>query len=607
MALREGATMTNNDRWMLCRILVLMLFVFVVSACSNSGDGSNNNNDTTNRKNVQVGTLVPLASTTDTLDAYGPESILFIEIHWSIVSKPPNSQATILNPDSAEPTFKPDIVGEYVIKVVIKQDNVVLAENEVTIVAGVDDIFPQKPSDHILSTDICTACHSADNWQVINVNHEQVIGTCASCHDGVIATGKSATHIMSNDQCDVCHTTTTWGTPFTAPDHTALVGSCVSCHNGINASGKTATHLSTTDVCDACHAPFPAAWVPVINVDHTQTLGTCISCHDGVIASGKTMNHIVTTEDCGNCHSTTAWVPATSGGGTTDPAPPPTPDPTPTVDHNNLTGSCITCHNGTDATGKPATHSLTTDTCDACHSVTSWVPVIAVDHNETIGTCVSCHNGVTASGKGPNHLVTDQDCSACHVTTRWLPALSTTDPVPAPLPEKPAGHMPTTDLCSACHLPDGWIVGTVDHDQVIGTCVTCHDGVIATGKSATHVPSSDNCDECHAVTTWVVPSQPVDPNLDHSTFIGACVSCHNGFDASGKSATHINTTDICEACHGVYPEQWVPATQVDHNEVLGTCESCHNNTIALGKGPTHIQTTRDCSVCHSTTAWLPSI
>ncbi|MCI0504776.1 MAG: hypothetical protein L0Z73_01560 [Gammaproteobacteria bacterium] len=84
-------------------------------------------------------------------------------------------------------------------------------------------------------------------------------------------------------------------------------------------------------------------------------------------------------------------------------------------------------------------------------------------------------------------------------------------------------------------------------------------------------------------------------------------ACHNGVTASGKTPTHINATDVCDACHYVYPAQWAPVMQVDHNQVLGTCSSCHNGVLASGKNAAHIPTTFDCSVCHTTTAWLPVI
>jgi hypothetical protein len=38
---------------------------------------------------------------------------------------------------------------------------------------------------------------------------------------------------------------------------------------------------------------------------------------------------------------------------------------------------------------------------------------------------------------------------------------------------------------------------------VIGTCFSCHNGVIAEGKGPLHVPSSDDCALCHSVTGWI--------------------------------------------------------------------------------------------------------
>ena len=44
---------------------------------------------------------------------------------------------------------------------------------------------------------------------VIRVDHADVLGSCASCHNGPTAMGKSADHIPSGNTCDDCHTTTT--------------------------------------------------------------------------------------------------------------------------------------------------------------------------------------------------------------------------------------------------------------------------------------------------------------------------------------------------------------------------------------------------------------
>jgi hypothetical protein len=44
----------------------------------------------------------------------------------------------------------------------------------------------------------------------------------------------------------------------------------------------------------------------------------------------------------------------------------------------------------------------------------------------------------------------------------------------------------------------------VDHTQVLGSCRTCHDGNIATGKPPDHPPASSQCELCHRTNTWVI-------------------------------------------------------------------------------------------------------
>jgi len=479
-----------------------------------------------------------------------------------------------------------------------------------------------KSAAHIASTDFCDACHEKfpATWVPVaasNVDHTQVIGSCAECHNGVIATGKNAAHINSSDTCDACH-----GVPpqafaplvSSAVDHTQVIGTCASCHNGVTASGKSATHINSSDACDSCHLPGPTPWQPLAAsaVDHSQVIGTCASCHDGIVASGKSASHISSSDQCDACHQPgpTPWSPLAASA----------------VDHAQVTGTCVSCHNGTIASGKSASHINTTDACDACHQPgpTPWMPVAnsAVDHNEVLGVCSSCHNNVTATGKPPTHIVTTQPCDNCHTVTAWVPAsvdhtnffnncTVCHDGVTAS--GKSANHILSTDFCDACHekSPSPWVPvapSAVDHTQVIGTCISCHNGTIASGKSANHINSSDQCDTCHGVPpeSWSpLPASAV----DHAQVIGVCSSCHNGIIASGKSASHINSTDTCDACHQPGPTPWMPvqASAVDHAHVIGTCASCHNSIIASGKSVNHINTTDACDACHlpGPTPWVP--
>ena len=90
---------------------------------------------------------------------------------------------------------------------------------------------------------------------------------------------------------------------------------------------------------------------------------------------------------CENCHSPLAWKPAR-------------------FDHTGVTGNCFSCHNGTNAGGKNATHINSTNTCESCHVVAAWKPVATVDHTQVVG--VAARNGgflLQLRGEGPMHLM----------------------------------------------------------------------------------------------------------------------------------------------------------------------------------------------------------
>ena len=63
---------------------------------------------------------------------------------------------------------------------------------------------------------------------------------------------------------------------------------------------------------------------------------------------------------------------------------------------------------------------------------------------------------MTATDKNTTHLVTAAECDLCHSTQRWEPA-------------------------------------TFDHRNVMGNCVSCHDGMTATGVPTVHFMSSQDC------------------------------------------------------------------------------------------------------------------
>ncbi len=145
---------------------------------------------------------------------------------------------------------------------------------------------------------------------------------CGGCHNGAIATGLSPNHVPTSLDCGSCHTTSAWSplaAASTAPpvgsarpgpgfDHSGVTpAQCAFCHNGTIATGRSANHINTTSSCAACHTT--TEWAPAAFVDHNQVAGPCSSCHNGITATGKSANHPATNAECSECHARGSWQP----------------------------------------------------------------------------------------------------------------------------------------------------------------------------------------------------------------------------------------------------------------------------------------------------------
>jgi hypothetical protein len=162
-----------------------------------------------------------------------------------------------------------------------------------------------RPPKHIAVRDDCESCHSQYNFlPIVRMDHLLVLGTCFSCHNGVVAQGKNPGHIPSNNNCDACHTTNAFNPQRV--EHTALVAaasSCRGCHTGVHAQALPRNHLPTTQPCADCHSTV--SWTPA-RVNHTG-LDNCRSCHNGTTATGTPAAHMVSALECSACHRYPAW------------------------------------------------------------------------------------------------------------------------------------------------------------------------------------------------------------------------------------------------------------------------------------------------------------
>ena len=273
-----------------------------------------------------------------------------------------------------------------------------------------------------------------------------------------LSTGFSLAGSHVQARCESCHLNGIFkGTPR----------DCASCHlSGMRlASGNVVrppNHVPYTLVataalagCDTCHKGSVRAWASGRLHSNVSISAGCVACHTlsaggsyvGAVGRPATPTHAGVVGNCEGCHrSTVSWPPTSFAH----------------VAANAVgTGSCDTCHNGSTAKGRPATHIAVFSgvaRCDSCHrSQASFAGALTMNH-AAVATqpCKLCHNGSFISQGRQGALA------------------------------KPGNHIPEVQLlggaamdCSACHTGTAaWTATRMNHNNSLGngagTCKTCH-------------------------------------------------------------------------------------------------------------------------------------
>jgi hypothetical protein len=351
-----------------------------------------------------------------------------------------------------------------------------------------------EPANHIPTlTQTCATCHTtAGNYAVytadLTVLHSAVTTACSTCHaDGkgpfagvtgfaIVQMSTRGLHIPITNgglavECSGCHKVVT-----------AFTGTIMS-HAAIGDSGTSAAG----NACDACHEyGMRSKWFGLstwqrdsANHYYCAPGGTTLCSNGGADCTTGCHHHSVSSKYAGVGATTPRKTIQSTGkpGATGTPAAgSPTAAATPTTaipatpprrlgfgvaplagdpaaaagvppapgaavigvlkfDHVNVAATCVSCHNGIRAAGKPASHPLSGTDCDRCHTTSAWQPAV-FDHSAVIaGTCASCHNAVQAPGKPSGHVVTTLSCDSCHYVLGWTPTKPRV--VLPPTPKKP--------------------------------------------------------------------------------------------------------------------------------------------------------------------------
>ena len=131
--------------------------------------------------------------------------------------------------------------------------------------------------------------------------------------------------------------------------------------------------------------------------------------------------------------------------------------------------------------------------------------------------------------QGPAHIASDQRCENCHTTLAWLPARFDHQSIAA---VRPRCCAPVTTRCRPwvrasimCPRPriarpatarSPGIRRSSRHSNVSGTCHSCHNSVIADGKTARHVSTTLDCVSCHSTSSWYARPTTATPAVRRS-------------------------------------------------------------------------------------------
>jgi hypothetical protein len=187
----------------------------------------------------------------------------------------------------------------------------------------------------------------------------------------------------------------------------------------------------------------------------------------------------------------------------------------------HLATACIDCHNAahsqepqryvfedtrcTSCHADP--HELTnsgTSTCESCHSVQSWKPILRFNHDSTrmplrgahrVVDCLACHKPKEETGAALKTIVfrgAPNQCSDCHEDVHGGQFKARSD----------------GSNCGSCHGLGGWRPSTFNHSQTElpldgahsgVACIACHKTVTSDGQRSVVLYSKapKECAACH--------------------------------------------------------------------------------------------------------------
>lgn len=320
---------------------------------------------------------------------------------------------------------------------------------------------------HRVAKEECLSCHTDHNLtmdrdgEAVSLfvdeaafeasSHASV--SCAQCHSQVSTILERPCDAVTDPvDCSVCHADvsqqhkdSTHGMLAALQDPDAPT--CLSCHSahatqGHDDSSSPTFARNVPELCARCHADGAVAQTRIQTKDFDVVDSYVNSIHGrGVLEAG-----LVVSATCADCHTAHGELPADSTASSVHPA--------------NLGATCGTCHKGIEDVFQNSIH---------------W-PGNGADPEKRLPTCESCHTSHQISRKDDEGFRTRmmQQCGECHESEAGT-YFETVHGKVSRLGDEGAAK------CSDCHgthniLSPERPASTLSHDNVVGTCASCHPG-----------------------------------------------------------------------------------------------------------------------------------
>jgi len=462
----------------------------------------------------------------------------------------------------------------------------------------------------IKQPDLCFTCHEIKTEKTVHEPFKS--GDCTTCHTPHASDEKS---LLNNDQKSLCLTCHDIGAQLTHKP--AMDGKCTACHSPHTTATPKLLKLEGEALCNQCHAAKITAWNAEKNVHPAFGMG-CDSCHKphgGIKAdvcftchedkkpefTRRFVHTPVREGRCAECHS---------------------PHASPNEKLLALTPDklCLKCHAGMiSARGDHVHAPAASGDCQTCHAPHSTDrPMLLKD--ETPKLCDTCHDEVSKSltkAKSVHPPALAGECATCHDVHGS--------------PEKAFLKGNPKLVCLGCHtgLSERMRRGGVRvHAPVAeGKCIACHNGHASENPALLRKPVSQLCADCHKTDTEKMQKAHSnyslakadcttchDPHLSqkkglfnpygHNPFVdGDCSACHVPADKPGSPATlNAKGFELCETCHGDFPEKYRKGQWVHAPAKAGECLSCHTPHAGRARHLISRVGPSLCTDCHATIA-----